>query len=158
MTHSRIVLIAHTPLASAFKACALHVFGEQAADVLVVDVQPDHDVATWHAQAAELLQGTAEPVLLLTDVFGATPFNIAQNWCDWCAQNSIATRVISGLNVPMLLRAITYREEPFESWVERAQSGGANGIMVVSPKAAPTGGWQQAVRNSYDPDHNNHHQ
>lgn len=158
MTHSRIVLVAHAPLASAFKACALHVFGERAADVQVVDVQADHDVSSWHAEAEKLLHNAEQPVLLLTDVFGATPFNVARDWADCCAQNGMESRVISGLNVAMLLRAITYRDEPFESWVERAQTGGVGGIMVVSPKAAPNAGRQQPMRKPYDPDQNNHHQ
>lgn len=158
MPQNRIVLIAHTPLASALKACAQHVFAERAADVMVVDVQPNDDVASWHAQAAERLQGCEAPVLLLTDVFGATPFNIARDWADWCSEHRIEARVISGLNVPMLLRAITYREEALESWLERAQTGGVQGIMVISPKALNTAVRQQSLRNFYDPDQNNHHQ
>lgn len=141
MTHSRIVLIAHAPLASAVKACAVHIFGESAAQVLAIDVQPDEDVSSWHAQAAQLLQGTQGtqgaqgPVLLLTDVFGATPFNIARDWAAWCCESRVEARVISGLNVPMLLRAITYSQEPLEQWVQKALSGGLQGIAALPPEA-----------------------
>ncbi|THU00670.1 PTS fructose transporter subunit IIA [Lampropedia puyangensis] len=158
MPDSRIVLIAHAPLASALKACARHVFADRAEQIVVVDVTAEHDVASWHAKAGEWLGDSNAPVLLLTDVFGATPFNIARDWADWCVEQGMEARVLTGANVPMLLRAITYSDEPLAQWVERAESGGVQGIIAVSPNVVPKAGRQQSVRHSYDSDQNHHHQ
>lgn len=154
MTESRILIVAHAPLAAALKACALHVFAEGAQEVLALDVQPSHDVATWLDEAPAWLGGSKAPVLLLTDVFGATPFNVARALADWCVARGIDARVLTGVNVPMLLRAITYRDEPLAELVARAESGGVQGVILVSPKQGP----QHPVRSAYDPNQDHHHQ
>lgn len=133
MTPVRILLIAHAPLASALRAAALHVFAECASTVAALDVQADASPEDTLAQAQALLvaQGTT-PLLVLTDVLGATPSNVAVRVAE--GRNA---RVLTGVNVPMLLRAWSYRAEPLESMCERAQVGGTQGIMLAAHSCAP---------------------
>jgi len=122
-----ILIIAHAPLASALRDCALHVFPDCAAGVQAVDVLPNEDPEASLTRAQQAMQrlGT-EQVLVLSDVFGATPCNVAQRLGD-----GVTTRLVAGANLPMLLRSVCYRHESLEALAARAQSGGAQGIMPV---------------------------
>lgn len=126
-----ILIIAHAPLASALRECALHVFPDCAPGVLALDVLP-HDApeaSLAEARRAMAQLGTGE-VLLLSDVFGATPCNVAQQLND-----SAQTRLVAGVNLPMLLRSVCYRHESLEQLVARAQAGGTQGVMTVGSTA-----------------------
>jgi PTS system ascorbate-specific IIA component len=126
-----ILIIAHAPLAKALRDCALHVFPDCASAVLAIDVPPHEapeDTLELAAQALDQL-GTNE-VLLLTDVFGATPCNIAQKLTD-----GVHTRLLAGVNLPMLLRSVSYRHENLDSVTTRAQAGGVQGVMPVGSTA-----------------------
>jgi mannose PTS system EIIA component len=128
---NHILIIAHAPLASALRACALHVFPDCGAQVTALDVPPNMPPAENVAQARIMLQTQSEKnTLILTDVFGATPSNIAKELTD-----GIRTRLLTGVNLPMLLRAVTYRHEPLETLVQRALAGGAQGVMQVAVTA-----------------------
>ena len=122
-----ILIIAHTPLASALRDCALHVFPDCATGVAAVDVPADESPEATLVRARQALQHLdAEGVLLISDVFGATPCNVAQKLND-----GVATRLVSGANLPMLLRSVCYRHESLDALATRAQAGGAQGIMPV---------------------------
>jgi PTS system ascorbate-specific IIA component len=122
-----ILIIAHTPLASALRDCALHVFPDCAAGVAALDVPAHEAPEDTLARAQTALDGLgAEGVLLMSDVFGATPCNVAQKLND-----GSHTRLVSGANLPMLLRSVCYRHESLEALASRAQAGGAQGIMTV---------------------------
>ncbi|MBS1173513.1 MAG: fructose transporter subunit, partial [Proteobacteria bacterium] len=75
------------------------------------------------------LVDTGEGVLLLTDVFGATPSNIA---CKLTIPGRIES--ISGVNLPMLLRALTYRDKDMQTLITRAVSGGRDGVLYLKPE------------------------
>jgi len=122
-----ILIIAHAPLASALRDCALHVFPECAAGVQALDIAPNAspEESLLLAKAAMARLNTAE-VLLLSDVFGATPSNVAEKLND-----GIDTRLLAGVNLPMLLRSVCYRHETLDALAARAQAGGAQGIMPV---------------------------
>lgn len=122
-----ILIIAHTPLASALRDCALHVFPDCAAGVAALDVPAHEAPEDTLARAQTALDGLdADGVLLISDVFGATPCNVAQKLND-----GSHTRLVSGANLPMLLRSVCYRHESLEALATRAQAGGAQGIMTV---------------------------
>jgi mannose PTS system EIIA component len=128
---NHILIIAHAPLASALRACALHVFPDCGAQVTALDIPPNMPPAENVAQARIMLQTQSEKnTLILTDVFGATPSNIAKELTD-----GIRTRLLTGVNLPMLLRAVTYRHELLEALVQRALAGGAQGVMQVAVTA-----------------------
>ena len=91
---------------------------------------------------------TAPTTLVLTDAFGATPCNVAQKLVD-----GVASRLIAGVNLPMLLRAVTYHNEPLDVLVARAMAGGTQGVMQVA-SVAP----QNQGRKRNDQDDNDHQQ
>ena len=126
-----ILIIAHAPLASALRDCALHVFPDCASGVLAIDVPPQEaPEETLEAAALALDKLGVREVLLLTDVFGATPSNIAQKLTD-----GIHTRLIAGVNLPMLLRSVCYRHETLDALSARAQAWGVQGVMPVGSTA-----------------------
>lgn len=123
-----ILIIAHAPLASALRQCAAHVFPERLAHVLALDVQAGDAVEASLAQARALLAGLGErSCLVLTDVLGATPCNVARQLVA-----GREARLLTGVNLPMLWRAVCYQDEPLEELTARALSGGAQGVMQVS--------------------------
>ena len=145
-----ILIIAHAPLAHALRECALHVFPDCADSVAALDVLPNEPPEATLAQARILLEqlGT-DSTLVLTDVFGATPCNVAQRLVD-----GVHSRLVTGANLPMLLRAVSYRNEPLESVVNRAVVGGTQGVMQVGA-AAPQ---NQNRRPSHDQEEHHHQQ
>ncbi|RYF35741.1 MAG: PTS fructose transporter subunit IIA, partial [Comamonadaceae bacterium] len=98
-----ILLIGHAPLAHALRQCALHVFPDCGAHLAAIDVQPnlspDETLQTARIAMEQLAQpGNIKGVLVLTDIFGATPSNVAQKLVD-----GVNSRLITGVNLPMLL-------------------------------------------------------
>lgn len=149
---TRILLLTHAPLASALRECALHVFADSADDLLALDVPAQEPPETTQARAKELLEahgGLALPTLVLTDLFGATPCNVAQRLV---AQ--LPARLIAGVNLPMLLRSIGYRHEPLDALVSRAMVGGSQGVMQVASSSLQN----QSARPSNDQDQHHHQQ
>lgn len=122
-----LVVIAHAPLASALRACVGHVFPDRVNGVVAVDVQAqaDADETLAQARAAAVALGDG-PLLILTDVLGATPANVARRLL---AQRG--GRLIAGANVPMLLRAVTYQGEPLDALASRALEGGRLGVLEI---------------------------
>ena len=146
---NHIFIIAHAPLASALRDCALHVFPDCSAEVQAVDVPPDEapeDTLVRAQQAMHRL--SAETVLLVSDVFGATPCNVAQKLND-----GVRTRLVAGANLPMLLRSVCYRHESLEALATRAQAGGTQGIMPVGSTAP-----QNQTGKRHAPGHHDHQQ
>lgn len=145
-----ILLITHAPLAHALRECALHVFADCGDAVRALDVQPNENPEETLAQARILLeQFDCDDTLVLTDVFGATPCNIAQRLVD-----GVHSRLVTGVNLPMLLRAVSYRAESLDSVVNRAVVGGTQGVMQVAISAPQN----QARRNRHDQDAYHHQQ
>ncbi len=122
------MIIAHAPLASALKAVAEHAFPECSRLLEALDVLPDMPVEEVESRAHAMLARIRSPeALIFTDVFGATPCNIAQRLGD-----GTQVRVIAGVNVPMLWRSLSYANEPLEAVVMRAMAGATQGIMQVA--------------------------
>ena len=142
-----ILIIAHAPLASALRQCVLHVFPDSADKVGVFDVQPNvppEETLAGARLALTLLN--AKEVLVLTDIFGATPCNVAQKLID-----GKGSRLVAGVNLPMLLRAVTYSHEALESMVTRAMAGGTQGVISIS--ATPPQNQRRKTNDQDDHDH-----
>ena len=127
-----ILLVSHGAFGESLIHCASHVLGRRPLYVRQLGVTV-HDVPEEILPTAEDLirfldQG--QGVLVMTDIYGATPSNIA-------AQLLKPGRVegLAGVNLPMLIRALTYREEPLETAVAKALSGGTEGVMRMFPEA-----------------------
>ena len=144
-----IFIIAHAPLASALRQCVLHVFPDNAAGISALDVQPNMPPEETLAQARIMLAqlGTSH-ALVLVDVFAATPCNVAQKLVD-----GVHSKLITGINLPMLLRTVSYRHESLDALVARALIGATQGVMQVAITAP-----QNQVRRNHDKDQHEHQQ
>lgn len=144
-----ILIIAHAPLASALRACVLHVFPEVEHSLGALDVQanepPENTLAAARIMLAQL---DAPSVLVLTDVFGATPCNVAQKLVD-----GVHSKLVAGVNLPMLLRTVNYRHESLDLLVARALAGGTQCIMQVAVSAP-----LNQTKKLHDPSQHDHHQ
>ena len=148
-----ILLIAHAPLANALRQCALHVFPDCGDTLMAIDVQPNLSPEETLAAARIALEQLArtpgtQGVLVLTDIFGATPSNVAQKLAD-----GVSSRLITGVNLPMLLRSVSYRHEPLDTLVSRAVVGGTQGVMQVAITAP-----QNQRRRNHDQEEHDHQQ
>src|SRR5688572_29855928 len=145
-----ILIIAHAPLAHALRQCALHVFPDCGSHVAATDVQPnmppEEALATARIAIDQLMRsGALKGVLVLTDIFGATPSNVAQKLVD-----GVKSRLITGVNLPMLLRSVSYRNEPLEALVSRAVIGGTQGVMQVAITAPQNQPRREHDQDNYD--------
>ena len=123
-----LLIIAHAPLASSLKAVAQHTFPDCARQLVALDVPADMPVEEVEARAKELLAQVRTPeALVLTDVFGATPCNIASRLAD-----GDTVKVIAGVNVPMLWRSLCYGGESLDALVAIAVAGATQGVMQVA--------------------------
>ena len=127
-----ILIIAHGSLGESLLHCANHVFGGHPPHVATMGValhdEPTTILPQVKALVAELDQG--DGVLILSDMYGATPCNV-------CCRLLEAGRVdvVAGVNLPMLVRVLNYRNEPLPVLVEKAISGGREGVIEVSKEA-----------------------
>ena len=81
-----LLIIAHAPLASALRQSVLHVFPDGAPHVVALDIDSDLPFDELVEDARRAMKSSDTPrTLVLTDVFGATPCNVAQNW--WMASS-----------------------------------------------------------------------
>lgn len=123
-----ILLLTHAPLGQAFIEAAAHVFRGQPENLEAIDVVADQDTGEVNRQAkaaiARLDSGSG--VLVITDVMGGTPSNCCHQLAD-----AGHVEVIAGISLPMLLRAITYRNDTLDVVVEMALAGGQSGAVRV---------------------------
>ncbi len=123
----QLLIVAHTPLATALQAVARHVYPDCGAGLAAVDVLPGENMDAVQARIGEALKALpGDEVLILVDVFGATPCNAA------LAAAGPWARVVAGVNVPMLWRTLCYADQPLEDLVNRAVAGATQGVMPVS--------------------------
>ncbi|HVL76385.1 MAG TPA: PTS fructose transporter subunit IIA [Noviherbaspirillum sp.] len=123
-----ILLLTHAPLGSAFIDAATHVFRARPERLEAVDVRADQDPAEVSRVALDVIRriddGTG--VLVITDVMGGTPSNCTLKLC-----SPGHVEVIAGISLPMLLRALTYRQHTLDVVVEMALAGGQGGAVRV---------------------------
>lgn len=117
-----LFIIAHAPLAGALKQCAEHVFSHDsriAERIEAFDIPADADANEMRARIAAKLPQAPDSCLILTDIVGATPSNIAEALLQ--ADN---TAVLSGMNLPMVLTAVMHRDEPLLEVVRNVSEAG----------------------------------
>ncbi|ANN78538.1 PTS sugar transporter subunit IIA [Bordetella flabilis] len=128
-----IVIVVHTPLGAAMMDCAGHVMGNvkevAVHDILAADM-PEEKTPGVVADILRLGQD-GNGVLVLTDLVGATPANIAKRAVIEAQAQGVQCAVLAGLNTPMLLRALTYRNLPLVETREKALAGGVQGVLRV---------------------------
>jgi len=127
-----ILLVSHGAFGESLIHCASHVLGKRPLYVrqlgVTVHDEPEEILPTARDLIRFLDQG--QGVLVMTDIYGATPSNIAARLLEPGRVEGIA-----GVNLPMLIRALTYRDEPLEAAVAKALSGGTEGVMRMPARA-----------------------
>lgn len=124
-----LVLVTHGRLAEEFVAALEHVVGPQE-DIRAICIGPDDDM---EQRRQDILDGaravdTGDGVVVLTDMFGGTPSNLAISIMD-----KARVEVVAGLNLPMLIKLASVREsEPMDAAVAAAQEAGKKYINVAS--------------------------
>jgi len=122
-----VVLITHDDIAEALLETARATYGELTLAIGVVHAcrsdEPERILELAREAAQRVDDG--EGVLILTDLYGATPSNIALQLKQECKR----MEVVTGLNLPMLLRTLNYADLDLDGLSEYAVSGGRNGIF-----------------------------
>ena len=133
-----IVIVAHTPLATAMLSFAEHTYGVVPERVRAVDIPPHEDTKASFDRVMKAAYGvnSGNGVLILTDVMGATPANVASKLEALGPLSGLNAPVVvlAGLNLPMLMRCISHRGESLEGLAQKALSGGQQGILRLSVK------------------------
>jgi mannose PTS system EIIA component len=127
-----IVILAHGTLGEALIRSASHVIGRRPLALLSLGMTASDDLDVIERRAHELVQQVdqGDGVLVLTDILGATPANIATRMVQ-----SEHIEAVAGVNLPMLVRALTYRGERLAVVVDKAVSGGHEGVERIVPEA-----------------------
>ncbi|WP_137678845.1 PTS sugar transporter subunit IIA [Aurantiacibacter suaedae] len=124
-----LILVTHGQLAREFVAAMEHVVGNQAA-VVPVCIGPHDDMEVRRKDIADAIAevDTGTGVIILTDLFGGTPSNLAISLLD-----PGRTEVIAGINLPMLIRLAGARKElSLHDAAEAAREAGRNYITIAS--------------------------
>jgi PTS system ascorbate-specific IIA component len=125
-----ILIIAHGTLGESLIHCASHVLNKRPARLKQLGITAQDDPLLLLPQARALVKelddGTG--VLILSDMYGGSPSNIA-------AKLLIPGRVegVAGVNLPMVIRALTYRDRPLATLITKAVSGGCEGVLRIPP-------------------------
>lgn len=127
-----LLLITHQPLGSDLVGIATRILGDRPAGVEALEVVNDVPREDLLADAKRRLErlDQGDGVLVLTDLYGSTPANVAVS----LLTNQERLRVIAGVNLPMLLRALNYAELDLDAAAEKALQGGRNGVVLCSPR------------------------
>jgi PTS system ascorbate-specific IIA component len=123
-----ILLLTHRHIATGLLAAAEHTLGTRPPRLGALEVdygRTPEDIGAAIAERVRSLDGDGG-VLILTDIFGATHTNLA---CRLLRRGRI--ELISGVNLPMLLRVLNYRHLPMEDLMDKALSGGCGGIVCA---------------------------
>ena len=123
-----IFLITHGSLGESLVQCACHVLNKRPQQIVQLGVSGQDDPLDALPLARDMLKlvDSGQGVLVLTDIFGATPSNVALKLLQPGRIEGVA-----GVNLPMLLRALTYREKDLETLVTKAVAGGRDGVMLM---------------------------
>jgi mannose PTS system EIIA component len=123
-----ILIVCHGSLASSLAAAVTHVLGSRPAQFDTLSVGAKDDPSQLLPRAREMVQGldTGEGVIVFSDIYGATPCNLASKLL-------VAGHIelVAGVNLPMLVRALTYRDRDLDTMIKKAISGGCDGVLHV---------------------------
>jgi mannose PTS system EIIA component len=123
-----VLVIAHDTLGDALVRAVTHVLGQRPPqfDAFGVTAGDDPLVLLPKAREAVARLDDGDGVLVVSDIFGATPCNLA---CKLLAPGRVEG--LAGVNLPMLVRAFTYRTQGMDTLLKKAVSGGCDGVMHI---------------------------
>jgi PTS system ascorbate-specific IIA component len=123
-----IFLVTHATLGESLIQCVCHVLNKRPPQIAQLGVSVQDDPLDIMPLARSMLGwvDSGEGVLVLTDIYGATPSNVA-------AKLIVPGKVelVAGVNLPMLLRVLTYRDRDMQTLVKRAVAGACDGVLHV---------------------------
>jgi mannose PTS system EIIA component len=124
-----VLIVTHGEIGTALLHSASQILGAQPVQVATLSVWRQDDPDDLVLRARELLEGIddGDGVLVLTDIFGATPGNVVSRLLE-----DGRVEGVSGASLPMLLRVITGRNGSLAGAVQRALSGGAEGVVHMN--------------------------
>lgn len=124
-----MVLVTHGQLATEFRAALEHVVGPQSQlETIAIGPEDDMDSRRNDIMSAVKQVNTGDGVVLLTDMFGGTPSNLAIS-----CMNGAKVEVVAGINLPMLIKLARVREDAdLADAVAQAQDAGRKYINVAS--------------------------
>jgi PTS system ascorbate-specific IIA component len=124
-----VLIVTHGEIGTALLHSASQILGSPPPQVATLSVWRQDDPDDLVLRAQELLQGIddGEGALVLTDIFGATPGNVVSR----LLQDG-RIEGVSGVSLPMLLRVLSKRKGPLSAAVQRAMSGGAEGVVHMN--------------------------
>jgi PTS system ascorbate-specific IIA component len=121
-----IFLVTHATLGESLIQCVCHVLNKRPPQIAQLGVSVQDDPLDIMPLARSMLGwvDSGEGVLVLTDIYGATPSNVA-------AKLIVPGKVelVAGVNLPMLLRVLTYRDRDMPTLVKRAVAGACDGVL-----------------------------
>ena len=123
-----ILLITHGELGKSLIECATHILGDKPAFLESLMIENDCAYEKMFSDISEKIKGLdqGQGVLILTDIFGATPCNIITKIIQPGKVDAIA-----GINLSMLIRSINYRHESFDALITKAIQGAIDGIIHI---------------------------
>ncbi len=125
-----VLLIAHAPLGQALLEVTRGTLGNIPVPHALLDVVRDTEPGLIRRRARDMALSLdqGDGVLVLTDIYGSTPGNIA------CAlQDLEQVRIVAGLNLPMMIRVMNYAQLSLDELTDKAVSGGHDGVLMVDP-------------------------
>ena len=127
----RLILVMHEPLGSALAECARHVLG-QAPELTVIDFKPTDQPEKRLPEVLQVLtQSPVLPVLILSDLFGATPFNTARKALDLARSEGVEGELLAGANLCMVLKALTSPQDDFHALLRSVRASATRGIVCA---------------------------
>jgi PTS system mannose-specific IIA component len=124
-----ILIVSHGAFGESLIHSASHVLGKRPLYLRQLGVTVHDDPEAILPVGEDLIRflDQGQGVLVLSDIYGATPSNIAVKLLKPGKVEGVA-----GVNLPMLIRALTYRDEPLESVRDKALSGATEGVMRLA--------------------------
>ena len=128
-----VLIITHGTLGESLIHCASHVLNKRPPRLKQIGITAQDDPMLILPQARKLVKELDEGsgVLIMTDMYGGSPSNIS-------AKLLVPGKIegVAGINLPMLIRVLTYRDKPLATIVTKAVSGGCDGVVRIPAPAA----------------------
>jgi PTS system ascorbate-specific IIA component len=123
-----ILIVAHDTFGESLIRAVTHVLGVRPPQFEALAVRASDDPLDLLPRARELVASldTGDGVLIFSDIYGATPCNLATKLLQPGRVEGVA-----GVNLPMLVRAFTYRSRGMDTMIKKAISGGCDGVLHV---------------------------
>jgi PTS system ascorbate-specific IIA component len=123
-----ILIVAHDTLGESLAGAVTHVLGQRPPQFATLQVKASDDPSALLPLARELVTSidSGDGVLIFSDIYGATPSNLTAKLLSRGRVEAVA-----GVNLPMLVRAFTYRDKGMDTMIKKAISGGCDGVLHV---------------------------